>query len=152
MAKKTKSRGPTKPKLSALEKHAAAMDKHAKALADHSKIMAAATTALTHNTTALLTAKPTKTLDDKTTDAQLCMSQWLMKKKRVSLADSLDPNKNMATDLHVGGAPEMSLCLNWVQGCLSGKGDHYTPDPTSAAKLCTKALGEVVADIASKIS
>jgi hypothetical protein len=154
MAKDTIS----KANLRIIKNHAIALDKHAKALKQHSKLMAAATSAqmattaaLKQNTAALIAAKPGKTLGQKTTDAQMCMSQWLTKKKRVSLPDSLDPTKNMATDFRVGGPPEMSNCLQWVHGCLLQKGDIYTPDAASAAALCTKTLGEVVAFIASKI-
>lgn len=159
MVKKVKSRATTKPHTSAIEKHTAALDKHTKALQAHSKVMTAATSAqeataaaLKANTAALIAAKPTKTLSEKTTDAQVCMGQWLMQAKHISQPDSMDPSKNMATDFRIGGPPEMRLCLKWVQTCLLEKGDKYNPDAASAAQLSSKTLGEVVAFIASKIN
>jgi hypothetical protein len=144
MRKKPKSRATTKLDMGVIEKHTAALEKHTKELREHSKAMTAATAAL-------IATKPQKPLGQRTTDAQLCMSQWLVDVKHVSQADSMDPNKNMATDFRVGGPPGMSRCLNSVSQCLSGKGDIYTPDAASAAQLCTKSLGEVVNFIASKI-
>lgn len=145
-----------------VKSYAAALAEHTDALRENSSAMTAAlpaqaelTNALKNHTAALAATKPQKTLQEKIADAGDCMSQWLMRAKGVSKADSTTATKNMATDFHIGGQEEMQRCLEWVQGCLSGKGDIYQLDTTSSTAnqhlttLATGTLGAVISDIAS---
>jgi hypothetical protein len=122
--------------------------KHTEALLEHSS-------ALRNHVAALAATKPQKTLQQKIADVGACMSQWLMKAKGVSKADSTTATKNMAADFRMSGPEEMQRCLEWVQGCLSGKGDIYNLDTTSPNAnqhlntLVTGTLGAVVSDIAN---
>jgi hypothetical protein len=114
--------------------------------------------AIRNLTAAVSAAKPHKTPDEIIADATDCMSGWLMRAKRVSRPDSMNPSKNMTSDFHIGAPQEMQLCLEWVQHCLSTKGDFYNLDTTSPnankhlIKLMSGTLGDVVADIASHTS
>jgi len=140
MAPKSKTTT-SKPNMTVIGKHTEALLTHASALNNH--------------TAALAATKPRKTLQEKIADAGACMSQWLMNGKGVSKADSTTPTKNLATDLHISGPEEMQRCLEWVQGCLSGKGYIYRLDTTSPEAnqhldtLVTGTLGAAVSDIAS---
>lgn len=128
-----------------------ATKRHTEALLQHSN-------ALRNNTAALAATKPQKTLPQKIADIGACMSQWLMQAKGVSKADSTTATKNMAADFHMSGPEEMQRCLEWVQNCLSGKGDIYLLDTSSPNAnqhlntLVTGTLGAVVSDIASHTS
>jgi len=165
MARKAKRRTTATPKVSVAKEHRAALERHARALQAHSNAMSLAaaaqsanTAALRNHTAVLAATKPQKTFNQKTADATDCMSQWLMRAKGVSKADSINPGKNMTTDFHIGAPQEMQLCLEWVQGCLSTKGDFYHLDTTSPnanqhlIKLMGGTLGDVVADIVSNMS
>ena len=140
MARKSK-RTTSKSNVAVAKKHTAALLEHSSALRSHAAALAA--------------TKPQKTLQQKIADVGACMSQWLMTAKGVSKADSTTATKNMATDFHMSGPEEMQRCLEWVQGCLSGKGDIYRLDTTSPNAnqhlntLVTGTLGAVVSDIAN---
>ena len=140
MARKSK-RTTSKSNVIVVKKHTAALLVHTNALRNHAAALAA--------------TKPHKTLQQKIADVGACMSQWLITAKGVSKADSTTATKNMATDLHMSGPEEMQRCLEWVQSCLSGKGDIYRLDITSPnankhlRTLVTGTLGAVVSDIAN---